>query len=64
MEENKQKDNKAIPQGLSLYPDQIEWLNKKANERIHKGFRPWKANASKVVQDLIDEAMKKEQGKK
>lgn len=66
MEETKQKKapkpyERAIPQGLSLYPYQIQWLQKRADER---SLRASEANASKVVQDLIDEAMKKEQGKK
>lgn len=66
MEETKQKKTqkpyeKAIPQGLSLYPYQIQWLQKRADERSQRASE---ANASKVVQDLIDEAMKKEQGKK
>ncbi len=52
----------AKAKGMSLYERQWQFLKYKAMELTQKTGKP--VSASKVNQMLIDEAMKKEQGKK
>lgn len=51
----------AKPAGISLYEPQRKYLERKAEELTERMGKY--VSASKVNQMLIDEAMKKEQGK-
>ncbi len=52
----------AKPAGISLYDRQREYLKRVARQLTERTGKP--VSASKVNQMLIDEAMKKEQGRK
>lgn len=58
MDDTKDKEIEAKPTGISLYDAQREWLKKKAKELEAK--RGKKVSASQVVQELIEEKIRKE----
>ena len=62
MEKEKTSPPTAKPASISLYDRQREYLKRTAKELAERTGKP--VSASKVNQMLIDEAMKKEQGKK
>ncbi len=62
MDKTKTSPPTAKPAGISLYDPQREYLKRKAEELTERTGKI--VSASKVNQMLIDEAMKKEQGKK
>lgn len=50
----------AKPRGISLYDDQYEFAEKKAKELTKRG----KPSASRYIQQLLDDAMKREEREK
>jgi hypothetical protein len=51
----KPADEQVVRKTVSFYPEQAEYLISKANEE-HRG------NVSRVIQEIIEEAMAKEEG--